>query len=144
MTKIDFYLLSSGGQDALDAMACKLIDKVYRLEHKVYVHTKSQDDARRLDDLLWTFRPGSFVPHAVFTPGKSQPEPVIIGYPDHTPQSHDVLLNLSTDVPLFFSQFERVAEIVESNEEARSIARNRFKFYKDRGYQLETHELANQ
>ncbi|MGD8571327.1 MAG: DNA polymerase III subunit chi [Gammaproteobacteria bacterium] len=141
MTKIDFYLLSAAGRDALDSMACKLIDKVYRLQHQVYVHTESQEAAQRLDEVLWTFRPGSFVPHGIYQPGKEQPEPVIIGYQDGTPPSNDVLLNLGGDVPLFFSQFERVAEIVNADEQARAAARDRFRFYKDRGYPLDTHEL---
>lgn len=141
MTKIDFYLLSATGQNARDTMACKLIDKVYRLQHKVYVHTESQEEARRLDDYLWTFRPGSFIPHGIHLPGKDQPEPVIIGYQDQPPDGHDVLLNLDSEVPLFFSQFDRVAEIVEADEPARSVARDRFRFYKDRGYRLDTHEL---
>ena len=66
MTKVDFYLLSGVGQDARETMACKLIDKAYQLQHKIYVHTESQQDAKRLDDLLWTFRPGSFIPHSIY------------------------------------------------------------------------------
>lgn len=143
MTKIDFYLLSGTGPNAREAIACKLIDKVYQLKHQVYVHTESQQDAQRLDDLLWTFRPGSFIPHSVYSPGSTPDTPVVIGYQDHTPEIHDVMLNLTHEVPLFFSQFNRVAELVDAEENARSQARNRFKFYKDRGYELDTHDMAN-
>jgi len=143
MTKIDFYLVSASGQANREAMACKLINKVYLLQHQIYIHVDSQQDAARLDDVLWTFTPGSFIPHTIFQPGKDNSEPVLIGFGDQTPPTHDVLLNLSADVPLFFSQFERVAEVVGAEEDSRALARTRFKFYKDRGYELATHELGS-
>ena len=143
MTKIDFYLLSAVGQAARDTMACKLVDKVYQLEHKIYIHTGSQQNATQIDDALCTFRPGSFIPHCIYQPGKESPEPVMIGYQDQIPEIHDVLLNLADEVPLFFSQFDRVAEFVDADEGSRALARQRFKFYKDRGYDLTTHELGS-
>ncbi|WP_455221123.1 DNA polymerase III subunit chi [Kaarinaea lacus] len=143
MTKIDFYLLSASGQVNREAMACKLVNKVYLLQHQIYIHVSSQQDAARLDDALWTFTPGSFIPHSIYQPGKESREPVLIGFQDHTPPTNDVLLNLSPDVPLFFSQFERVAEVVDAEENSRALARTRFKFYKDRGYDLTTHEMGN-
>ena len=142
MTKVDFYLLSGAGLAAREAMACKLVDKVYQLKHKIYIHTDSQQNAVRVDDALWTFKPGSFIPHCLYQPGKESPEPVMIGYQEQIPDLHDVLLNLTDEVPLFFSQFDRVAELVDADENSRSLARSRFKFYKDRGYDLTTHELA--
>ncbi|MCI0505910.1 MAG: DNA polymerase III subunit chi [Gammaproteobacteria bacterium] len=141
MTKIDFYLLSASGQVARDAMACKLVNKIYLLQHRVYIHVASKEDAARLDDALWTFTPGSFIPHSIYQLGKDSSEPVVIGCQDIAPQSDDVLLNLTADVPSFFSQFDRVAELVDAEENSRAQARIRFKFYKDRGYDLTTHEL---
>jgi len=144
MTKVDFYILAGSGTSAREAMACKLIEKVYQLQHRVYVHTESQQDAQRLDELLWTFRPGSFIPHSIYSTGSNIDTPVVIGYQEHTPEIDDVMLNLTHEVPLFFSQFNRVAELVDGDENARTQARSRFKFYKDRGYELDTHDLANQ
>jgi DNA polymerase-3 subunit chi len=141
VTKIDFYLLSASGRAARDAMACKLVNKVYLLQHSVYIHVASKEDAARIDDALWTFTPGSFIPHSIYQPGADAREPVVIGCQDHAPQSLDVLLNLTAEVPLFFSQFHRVAELVDAEENSRALARARFKFYKDRGYDLATHEL---
>ncbi len=142
MTKVDFYLLSGTGQAVRDAMACKLVDKVYRMQHNIYIHAESEQIAQQIDNVLWTFNPGSFIPHSICKPGKPSAEPVIIGYQEQAPEHHDVLVNLANDVPLFFSQFDRVAEIVDADENARSLARTRFKFYKDRGYELNTHELS--
>lgn len=142
MTKVDFYISSGDGPAIRDAVACKLVDKAYGLKHHIYIHTESRDHAMRMDDLLWTFRPGSFIPHAIYQPGASDESPVTIGHHDEPQVSCTVLVNLTNDVPLFFSRFDRVAEIVDANTESRARARERFKFYKDRGYELKTHELG--
>ena len=142
MTKIDFYVLSGEGRQAREAMACRLIDKIYQLDHQVFVVTESQQDAQRIDDMLWTFRPGSFIPHCIDGTNQAAHPPIIIGFIDKAPEMGDVLLNLTHEVPLFFSQFDRVAELVTADENSRALSRNRFKFYKDRGYELTTHEMA--
>ena len=67
--------------------------------------------------------------------------PVIIGHGEPPDTCHDVLVSLVTDVPPFFSRFERVLEVVDNTEDNRTQARERYRFYRDRGYQLETHEL---
>ena len=53
----------------------------------------------------------------------------------------DVLINLTPAVPLFFSRFARVAEIVGQDEDSKLSARERFRFYRDRGYALESHTI---
>jgi len=143
MTKVDFYLLSAEGQSARESMAFKLIEKIYQLNHKVYIHTASADDAARFDDMLWTHKPGNFIPHEVAGKNNHPETPVLIGYHSEPPPVTDVLVNLSHEVPLFFSQFTRVAEFVDGDEQHKILGRSRFKFYKDRGYELDTHEMAN-
>ena len=141
MTKIDFYVLSEAAPQARENLACRLVDKIYQLNRKIFIATESQQDARRIDDMLWTFRPGSFVPHCIDDSANSSQYPVIIGFKNSAPEMGDVLLNLTHEVPLFFSQFDRVAELVAADEQSRALSRNRFKFYKDRGYELTTHEM---
>jgi len=143
MTKIDFYLLSQSGQDACETMACKLIEKIYQLKHKVYIHTHSEQDAARIDNLLWTQKPGNFIPHEIASNNNHPETPIIIGHGDEAPPIQDVLINLTQTVPLFFSQFNRVAEFVDADDTNKNLGRTRFKFYKDRGYELDTHELTN-
>ena len=143
MTKVDFYILPENSQ--AEIFTCKLVEKAYLKKHQVYLHARDDTEARKLDDILWTFRPGSFVPHSRYT-GKSEPgpTPVLIGNEGEQappPDTHDVLINLSPNVPLFFSQFERVAELVCGDNSQRAQARERYRFYKDRGYELKTHEI---
>jgi DNA polymerase-3 subunit chi len=52
-----------------------------------------------------------------------------------------VLVNLSAEPPPFFSRFERLAEIVGKEETDVTAGRERFRFYRERGYELRTHNL---
>jgi DNA polymerase-3 subunit chi len=53
----------------------------------------------------------------------------------------NLLINLSSEQPMFFSQFERVAEFINDNETTKAQGRERYQFYKERGYELESHNL---
>jgi DNA polymerase-3 subunit chi len=52
-----------------------------------------------------------------------------------------VLISLASAIPSFFSRFGRVADVVGATEEAKQQARERFRFYRERGYSLQTHSL---
>jgi len=139
MTRVDFYILDEDAGENRQHYACRLTDKAYRQGRKVYIHTSSQAEAQMLDRLLWTFRDQSFVPHGIA--GATDPDitPVIIGEQEPPEQADDVLINLSAEVPPFFSRFERVAEIVDQQEEIKQASRKHYQFYRDRGYPLNTH-----
>ena len=144
MTQVDFYILDSDSDDARLLLACKIVDKATQLEHHVYIHSTSDDEARKLDELLWTFVQGSFIPHRVVRSELSDPplEPVVIGVNQPPgPGRWDVLVNLATDVPDFFSRYERVAEVVDANAARREQSRERYRYYRDRGYKLNTHQV---
>lgn len=140
MTQVDFYL--QGETAGPDLLACRLADKAFRNGHSVYVLAASPQQADTLDQMLWTFSQGSFVPHRLHTSGPAPEDvKVLIGTHEAPPELHDVLISLAEQVPPFFSRFERVIEIVAGDENTREIARQRFRFYRDRGYPLQTHEL---
>ncbi len=135
MTRIDFYQIA--GDETI--FTCRLIDKVYRKGHLIYVHTATEQQANTLDEQLWTYRPDSFIPHALQSLGQSAP--IKIGC-NHEPNEHqDVLINLSGEIPLWFSRFDRVAEVVPVDQNSRQSARKNYTFYKDRGYTLNYHKM---
>jgi DNA polymerase-3 subunit chi len=142
MTRIDFYIVDSNEKASRALTACRLAEKAYSLENRVYIHTANASQATELDDLLWTYRAGSFVPHQRFEPADEQDCSVLIGHADAPEDINQVLINLDSAVPMFFSRFERVVEIVNQEENLRQQARDRFKFYRDRGYDLHTHNLS--
>jgi len=144
VTQVDFYILDSDSDDARLRLACKIVDKATQLDHHVFVHATSDEEARRLDELLWTFSQGSFIPHRIVreTLTESPLEPVLIGVNQPPAPGHwDVLINLATEVPEFFSRYERVAEVVDGNATRREQSRERYRFYRDRGYKLNTHQV---
>lgn len=139
MTRIDFYVLSGHEANGRALLACRLAEKAFQHGHRVYIHTESAAQSRQMDELLWTFRAGSFVPHGLRE--HAEQVPVVIS-DSGEPDSHTgVLINLAPDVPLFFSRFARVAELVDQNDAQLRTGRERYRFYKERGYELASHKL---
>ena len=63
------------------------------------------------------------------------------GAPGSLPH-HEVLVNLGGGQPPWFASFERLVEVVGSDDDDRAGARERWRFYRERGYALERHDLA--
>lgn len=141
MTRIDFYLLSSADGNGKRLAACRLAHKAYRLKHRVYILTENQDESTSLDRLLWTFNPGSFIPHQTRAEPFDPALPVLIGHDAPPADFNDVLISLAPQVPEFFDRFQRVAELVSADEHERASARERFRLYRDRGFTVQTHNL---
>ncbi|MGB9429452.1 MAG: DNA polymerase III subunit chi [Gammaproteobacteria bacterium] len=139
MTQVDFYVLPDMAPRGRALFACRLAEKLFGLGQRSFVHLGSETDARELDELMWTFRDRSFLPHAFA--GADASVPVQLGCGEEPKQEFHLLINLAPDVPAFFSRFERVAEVVDANAVIKVQGRERFRFYKDRGYPLETHKL---
>ena len=143
MTRIDFYLTQTGNERQRLLTACRLVEKVNKLGHHVFIYADKAEQVQQLDELLWTFRDGSFLPHTTSDAADANRHSVVMGTRHQEDSAHDVMINLAGSVPDCFSRFERVAEIVGGIEDEKQAARQRFKFYRDRGYALETHELRN-
>jgi DNA polymerase-3 subunit chi len=141
MTRVDFYILQDSQPSARQLFACKLTEKAYKKGHKVYINTASGQQLKQLDDLLWTFRDGSFLPHGCYAEEDTGEQAILLGHAIEPDGPSDVLVNLANDIPTFFSRFNRVAELVGGDDSQREAARERFRFYKDRGYTMNTHKL---
>ncbi|MCO5107769.1 MAG: DNA polymerase III subunit chi [Burkholderiaceae bacterium] len=140
MTRVDFHF---NAPDKL-RYGCRLVRKIYRAHHKVLVWC---DDAVRLaefDRMLWTFSQHDFIPHVGAADPLAPETPVLLAAePTETP-FHEVLVNLGSATPPMFSRFDRLIEVVASDEGDREAARGRWRFYRDRGYPLERHDLASE
>jgi DNA polymerase-3 subunit chi len=144
--RIDFYILKHPTADARLRFACRLNEKAYVLNNRIYNHTASAAEARKLDGLMWTFRQGSFIPHEIRKSDGGNLAPVTIGHePDQEPcqkPGKNLLINLTDSIPAFFDQFERVAEIIDHTDESRRTGRERYAFYKKSGYEPITHDIT--
>jgi DNA polymerase-3 subunit chi len=144
VTQVDFYILESDSEDARLRLACRIVDKATQQEQHVFVNSTSDSEAQKLDELLWTFSQGSFIPHKIVRHAvETAPrEPVVIGlHQQPVGERWELLINLAADVPDFFSRYERVAEVVDGNAVRREQSRERYRFYRDRGYKLNTHQV---
>lgn len=142
MTQVEFHVLPEGAESGPALIAAQLCEKAVAEGKKVHVHAPDEAFAAEIDKLLWTFRQGSFIAHERLGAALTPPLPsVLIGHAEPPSTHHDVLINFDATVPAFFSRFERVFEIVHGDATARAQSRDRFKFYRDRGYPLETHKL---
>ena len=142
MTQVDFYILEGDGPWNRALFVCRLADKVAAMGHRVFVQAESEGAARELDDLMWTYSDRSFLPHCLA--GQDPEAKVHISHGAEPGESFHLLINLSAEVPGCFSRFERVAEVVDGDATRKALGRERFRFYKDRGYPLKTNNLGGQ
>lgn len=145
MTRVDFYVLDNADSDRL-AFTCRVVEKAFVAGHRVHVAAQNPDQAGRLDELLWTFREGSFVPHCLASMRQADEPlttPVTIGSTADAPDTQtDMLVNLG-DMPTHdLSRFRRVAEIVAADSASKQAARERYRQYRAHGYELHSHTIT--
>lgn len=100
--------------------------------------------AERLDRLLWTTPATGFVPHCMANNALAADTPVVIGdSPDSSP-TDEVLVNLTDTVPPGFARFHELVEIVGTGDSETIPGRERYRYYRDRGYALDNRNLAEQ
>lgn len=148
--QVDFYILAAAAERERLRTACRLADKAWQQGHRVFIHADSRETARSIDDMLWTYRQDSFVPHAMYSQrqginGQSVDEdalePVLVGDGSTYPAEIDVLINLAETVPPFADKSRRVAEIVSADDPGRRTGRIRYRDYLDRGVSIQQHDL---
>lgn len=141
MTRIDFYSLESGSTGDRFLLTCRLVERIRATGARILIHCPDTEQARHLDRLLWTFRDESFLPHGLVTRTDPELTPILISA-DGTPETEDqVLINLDSGVPAFFGRFERLCEPVDHDPAARLAGRERFRYYRERGYPLAHHQI---
>jgi DNA polymerase III subunit chi len=140
MTSIDFYFNAG---DRL-GVACRLAGKALQQKKRVLIYAPQTEVAQKIDRLLWVSNATSFVPHCFAHDPLANDTPVLIASDDAPPAAAcEVLLNLSPECPPFFERHVRLLEIVAQDEDQVVAGRTRFKFYRDRGYAIRNHDLAN-
>jgi len=138
MTQIDFY---THVEDKLKT-ACTLVAKAFARGLRLTAYCPDPETAQRLDRLLWTTPATGFLPHCGPDDPLAAETPVIIDCGGDNLLHDEVLLNLRPEWPPFFGRFQRLIEIVSLEDADRAGARERFRFYRDRGYEIRTHDLS--
>jgi DNA polymerase III subunit chi len=142
MAEVSFYILSSALLLERYLFACKLIEKAYRNGQFCYILTDSDEQSQLLDDLLWTFRAGSFIPHEIYTgQAPSTDKVILIGSVKAPEHSQGLLFNLSSKYPEEISKTKRILEILDNCEVTKAAARNRYRQYQQAGMSVTTHNM---
>lgn len=138
MTRIDFH---SNVPDKL-AYACRLVRKARAANCQIVLLTSDAKDLATLDEALWTFSELDFLPHVAANDPLAANTPVILTDSEAAElPHHQILINLSNSTPAHFARFERMFEIISSDDADKTAGRERYRFYQQRGYPL-THFVA--
>ncbi len=137
MTRIDYYTHAA---DRL-LVARKLAVKAWNAGKHTLLFTRDAAQSRELDAGFWTSSILSFIPHVHCGHALAGKTPILIGDDPALLARPDVLINLAADVPECFARFDRMLEIVSEDDSDKVQARNRYRFYKQRGYAIELHDL---
>ena len=138
MTSVDFYF---NAEDRFQ-VACRLAGKALAQKKRLLIYAPQPETAGRIDKMLWTWPAIGFAPHCPAHDALAPETPILISSGEDGPQGCELLLNLSEETPPHFERFERLLEVVAAAEAERKAARERFKFYRDRGYPIASHDLA--
>ena len=138
MTKVSFL---HGAADRIQA-ATQWLHQAWGQRQPVLVYVPVAEDATRLDRFLWSQPPLSFTPHCSSASPLAHETPIILTQDLDSPPHETCLLNLSNELPVAFSRFEHMVEIISTHDSERLPARERFKFYRDRGYAIENRDIS--
>jgi DNA polymerase-3 subunit chi len=136
MTRIDFFF---NVEDRLQKVV-ELSEKAVRKGRRLVLYTQDESLAKEVGGRLWSGSPMSFLPHCPVDHALATETPIILDWRSADFPHHDVLINLQSEYPPFFSRFTRLIEIVGLDEEDRAKARARYKFYRERGYELRLYD----
>jgi DNA polymerase IIIc chi subunit len=100
VTRVGFYVVQAAAAGQRLEVAARLADKAYAQGHNIYINATDKPQAQALNELLWSFRPASFMPHALA--GEEQSEQIAIGWGQDPGKHSDLLINLQLEILLSF------------------------------------------
>jgi DNA polymerase III subunit chi len=143
--QVDFYVLPGSEERSRLKLACRLAERGYLAGQRVFVWLDEPALLERFDELLWTFTDRSFVPHELYSEaGQWQDTAVLLSCSAQPHQRFELLVNLGEAIPSAAAHADRIAELVDADEQRRRSGRNRFRQYRDGGRTPETRTLASE
>ena len=137
MASVEFYEVRG---TRWDLALCRAVEAAYGQGFRIYVWADSEPEARRLDDLLWTFREDSFVPHGLWQGEPACDEPVAVGWKPGNPNGADCLVLARDATPGEVQGFSRIIDFAPVDlPEIRQSARRRFRAFQTAGLQVTFH-----
>jgi DNA polymerase III subunit chi len=132
MTRVSFY---SNVDDKL-ALVTYLVEKALNQKHQVTIFTSEEQAAMQTSDALWLNDKASYLNNVLANDPLALVTPVVIDWQAGTIFQDDLLINLQANQPTFFSRFRHLIEIVSQEAQDKALARKRYSFYRDCGYEI--------
>ncbi|MBU2897166.1 DNA polymerase III subunit chi [Vibrio hepatarius] len=109
---------------------------------KVYLNCENKDEAELLAEYFWQVETKQFLAHNLVGEGPKNGTHIEIGYQEITPSwNRQLMINLANNKTTFANKFAEVIDFVSCEEKAKQLARERYKIYRQAGYQLQTIEI---
>jgi DNA polymerase-3 subunit chi len=149
ISQADFYLIDADYEQERVDFLCRLVEKAWQQQLKIYIYTESSAQAEQVDEGLWHFKPQSFLPHGIehnLAPDKRVHYPVIIGvqdtdHSDSTSSHSDLLINISKSLPPFYKAFQRYVEITPPQPQALQQSRQHYRTLNQEKIKIQHHDL---
>ena len=138
MTRIDFYFNVSDKRQ----VAAGLVESALAKRRQVTICAADESSAASVSKVLWQHKPESFLPNVLASHAAAAHTPVVIHWQNQVMLQDELLINLTQAEPSFFSRFTQLIELVGDDEQDKVAARARFKFYRDRGYEIKSVDYA--
>ena len=135
MAKISFYLFEKSPERQVDS-TCRLCRKILKQSEKIWIYCDDTQYQKEIDDHLWNFDTSSFMPHGI-----DDLEASICISSKLPDQSDWILFNFNKQALEQFANFSHIIEIIENNEVAKQIGREKFKQYRRFGIEPQTYKL---
>ncbi|WP_301098168.1 DNA polymerase III subunit chi [Otariodibacter sp.] len=144
MRQVIFYLLSQHNEGELSAqalLACDLAANAWRQGKRVIITCETEEQALLIDEALWARDPDDFVPHNLSGEATTYATPIEISWKGkRNAQRRDVLISLQKELPEFINSFNQIIDFVPVDEAEKAQARERYKQYRQLGWQLSTEQ----
>ncbi|HSH73768.1 MAG TPA: DNA polymerase III subunit chi [Methylophilaceae bacterium] len=138
MTRIEFFF---NVENKLEKVA-GLADSAVKKGRRLMLYSADAKSAAAIEQYMWSQPSIGFLPHCRADHALAAETPIIIDWQGEQLVHDDVLVNLQSQQPLFFSRFRRLIEIVGVDEEDKAAARIRYRFYRDRGYEIKSFDVT--
>ncbi len=141
---VTFYPLKQIDPDSVFLFACRLVEKARQLDHRIHLQSTTPEQAKRLDELLWQFKSESFLPHVnidEIQKASANNVKITLGSGVNIPANPEVLICLTDKVWDLHSEFKDIREIVAADDTGREYGRQRYRYYQNQGYSIETLKL---
>ncbi|MBU3735369.1 MAG: DNA polymerase III subunit chi [Methylobacterium sp.] len=138
MTRIDFYFNVPDKLQQVVLLAAAAVPR----RRNLLVLTPDASLAGQLESRIHTHQPTAFLPCCLADHPLVAETPVVIDWAGGHLERDDILINLCATQPAHFSRFRRLVELVGLGEEDRRQARARFRYYRDRGYEIRSCDRA--